>query len=61
MKPWYTSRTLWANAVISIGGISAATGLDLGLTPEVQATIVAGILAVANVILRLLTKTGLTK
>ncbi len=59
MKSWYQSRTIWANAIAGIGAISLALGLDLGLTPDVQSAIVLGVLAVVNVVLRLVTKTGI--
>ncbi len=59
MKPWYESRTIWANAIAGTAAISVAFGFDLGLTPEVQSSIVAGVLAVVNVILRMITKTGI--
>lgn len=58
-KPWYLSKTLWANLLA--GGVVIATvfGLDLGLTPESQAEIVAGVLVIANLILRLVTNRGI--
>lgn len=55
-KSWYESKTMWANLIgggVTIGGVF---GLDLGLTPEVQAQLVAGIMAVVNIVLRLVTK-----
>lgn len=59
-KPFYLSRTLWVNVVAGIAAVSTAFGLDLGLTPEAQTAVVGGILAVANIVLRLVTKTGVT-
>ena len=56
MKRWYTSKTIWANAVAGIAAITGAFGLDLGLTPEAQTQIVVGIMAVVNIALRLITK-----
>jgi len=55
-KPWYASKTLWVNAIAGIAAMAGAFGLDLGLTPETQTSLVAGILAVVNIILRLVTK-----
>lgn len=60
MKPWYTSKTLWVNILTLVAAVSGAFGLDLGLDTETQASIVAGILAVANIILRLVTKDGVS-
>ena len=53
-KSWYLSKTLWVN-LISIGAIiGAAYGLDIDT--ETQAVLATGILAVVNIILRLITK-----
>lgn len=61
VKPWYASKTLWVNGLTIIAAVSGAVGFDLGLTTEVQTQIVVGILAVANVVLRLTTKTAVGK
>ena len=58
MKPWYASKTMWVNIVALLGSVAAATGLDLGLTPEVQGSIVAAIMAVVNIVLRIMTNQG---
>jgi hypothetical protein len=54
-KPWYASKTIWANLVALVAALATAAGLDLGLDTEAQATIVAGVIAVVNVGLRLVT------
>ncbi len=54
-KPWYTSKTLWANILAGIATLSVAFGFDLGLTPETQVTIIGGFMAVLNIVLRLVT------
>jgi len=61
MKPWYASKTLWANLLA--GGVTVATafGLDLGLDAEAQAQVVAGVMVVVNIALRLVTTQGLEK
>lgn len=56
-KPWYLSKTLWTNVV------ALAASLIVGLVdvgPEVQSEIVAGALAVANIVLRLITNKGVS-
>lgn len=54
-KKWYRSRTLWVNLLLFVGvAVAEFTGSDL-LDAEAQAGIITGV----NVILRLLTKTGL--
>lgn len=51
-KPVWKSKTFWVNVLAAIAAVSGAFGLDLGLTPEAQATLVPVILAVVNIILR---------
>lgn len=52
MKKWYASKTLWVNliAVVALG--VQAVKSDWVISPEIQASILAGI----NVLLRLITK-----
>ena len=54
-KPWYTSKTLWANA-IAFAAILVQARAGFIIDAETQ----IGILAVVNVILRLVTKTGIS-
>ena len=56
MKRWYAPKTIWANIIAGIVTLAGLFGLDLGLTPDVQAQIVTGVLAVVNIILRFVTK-----
>jgi len=58
-KKWYESKTIFAQVLGVVATLSAAFGLDLGLDPEAQAAIVAGIWAVVNVFLRFKTKDGI--
>lgn len=57
---WYVSKTLWVNVVAAAATLAGVFKVDLGLTPEVQATVVTTILALVNVGLRLVTKTPVT-
>lgn len=59
-KPWYMSKTMWANIIALVVAVLGGFGIDIGLTPETQVSIVAGIMAVLNVVLRLTTKSGVT-
>ena len=61
MKKWYESRTIWANVVALAATMAGMFGLDLGLTPDTQAQIVVGIVAVVNIVLRLVTHTRIGK
>ena len=58
---WYLSKTLWVNVVSALAALAGVFNFDLGLTPEVQATVVTTVLALANVVLRLTTKTAIVK
>ena len=58
---FYASRTLWINVVATVATLAGVFKIDLGLTPEVQATVVTTILALANIALRLVTKTAIVK
>ena len=60
-KPWYASKTIWANLVAFAATVAVIAGVDLGLTPEVQAEIVAAVLAGVNIVLRLITTQGIGK
>jgi hypothetical protein len=55
-KKWWTSRTLWANTLAVIAGIvQGATG-QAWINAEIQ----VGILALVNMILRVVTKQPLS-
>lgn len=58
---WYLSKTLWVNVVSAVAALAGVFNFDLGLTPEIQATVVTTVLALANVLLRLTTKTAIVK
>jgi hypothetical protein len=57
-KMWYTSKTLWFN-IISVVVVAAMT-LDPKLLGPYEMQVVGEIIAVGNVILRLLTSQPLT-
>jgi len=56
-KPWYASKTIWANVVAFAATVAMVFGVDLpvDLSPEIQGEIVAAIMAVVNIVLRFLT------
>jgi len=58
---FYASKTLWINVVATVATLAGGFKIDLGLTPEVQATVVTTILALVNIALRLVTKTAIVK
>jgi len=61
MTKFYASKTLWINVVATVATLAGVFKIDLGLTPEVQATVVTTILALVNIALRLVTKTAIVK
>ena len=54
-KPWWTSKTLWTNAVMLGVTVGTFFGLELGLDPDAQIAVVGGIMAVVNIALRFVT------
>ena len=60
MKKWYHSKTLWTNAIGVVVIVISTVLSNEEIAQEVM-TAEASILAVINLILRLLTKQGLEK
>jgi hypothetical protein len=56
VKKWWTSKTLWVNAIALAGSIALAT---VGMSSEEWAVIATTVLAVANIVLRLVTGEGI--
>ena len=54
-KPFWASKTLWANVIAFAAVLATTFGLDLGLDGETQLALVGGVMAVVNVVLRLVT------
>jgi hypothetical protein len=48
-KPFWASKTLWINVIAGVATVAGVFKLDLGLTPEVQAEVATGVLAVVNI------------
>ena len=59
-KPWYLSKTLWANGLAGLVTVLGIFGIDLGLAAEQQATIVSAVMVVVNIVLRFVTKEPVT-
>ena len=58
-KPFYLSKTMWANAMVILAAILGSTGV-VDILPGEQSELVAGGLALVNVILRAVTKGPVT-
>lgn len=54
-KEWWKSKTLWVNAITLVGSVVLSLGIT-GLDAAMVAQITTVALAVANVVLRLVTK-----
>lgn len=54
-KRWWESKTLWVNAIAFAALLLQSFGTGFVIAPEEQ----AGILVVLNILLRLVTKTGI--
>lgn len=54
-KPWFRSKTIWANAIAGAVTVAGIFGLDLGLDEAAQAQLVAGVMVVVNLVLRFVT------
>jgi hypothetical protein len=59
-KSIFASRTLWANVIGGAVAIATSFGLDLDIDAEAQTAIVGGIMAVVNIVLRIVTKSPIT-
>lgn len=57
-KPWWASRTIWAN-VVGLGAIVGAR-YGLELTEAAQAEVVAAVMALINIALRFVTDSPVT-
>lgn len=55
-KSWLASKTIWTNLILGAVTVATALGVDVGLDATAQAELVAGIVVVANLILRFVTK-----
>ena len=57
-KRWYTSKTLWVNALIGIGGVLTALTSDKSIDPKVVGYAATGV-GILNMILRMITNKGI--
>ncbi|SFI59753.1 hypothetical protein [Albimonas pacifica] len=51
-KPFWASKSIWAQVVALVATLTTMAGLDLGLTPEVQVAIVSAVQALVGIALR---------
>ena len=57
-KAWWTSKTIWVNAIALGLSIAGATGFQLSETDTAQITTM--VLAAVNIVLRMITKGAVT-
>ncbi len=55
-KKWYMSKTMWTNGLAGLAGIFQGITGEAWMNPEAQ----VGILALINLVLRAVTKTGIS-
>lgn len=60
-KRWWASKIVWVNLVALVATVAPLVGLDMGLDAEKQASIVAGVMAVVNIVLRFVTNKPIGK
>lgn len=56
MKSIFASRTLWANVIALLATVATLMGADVGMDAETQGALLAGVMAVVNIVLRVVTK-----
>ena len=54
-KEWYKSKTMWANILIALAGIATA------IAGELRAGATLTVIGVLNIVLRVVTNTGIKK
>ncbi len=59
-KPFWASKTLWANVVMLTATVGTAFGWDLRLDPQTQVAVVGGVMGVTNLVLRFVTKSAIS-
>ena len=52
-KPFWASRTIWANVLMVAGIVLESTGVTNILDPETQLVVLGAVMGVVNVVLRL--------
>lgn len=58
-KPWWASKTLWANLIALAAAVGGTFGLGI-IDEETSAALVGGVMAVVNIVLRIVTKGPVT-
>lgn len=59
-KVWYKSKTVWVNGLTLIGLVFGLFGIDIGLDDKVKGEIAAGVIAGVNLVLRIMTSSGIS-
>lgn len=60
-KPWWASRTVWANLIAGAWVVARALGFDPGLfDQQTEAELLGAVMVVVNLALRLDTKSAVT-
>jgi len=59
-KPWYKSKTIWANVIVIVVAIGLYLQTQPGVIPDQYAVYFAAFLGVLNIILRFLSDQPIT-
>ncbi len=59
-KVWYKSKTIWVNGLTVVGLMFGLFGIDVGLDESTKNEIAVGVIAVVNLILRIMTSSGIS-
>lgn len=59
-KKWYSSKTMWINALTTIAGILTALNSDKGISPQTVGYLATG-LGIVNMVLRMITDKPIDK
>jgi len=58
-KPWYKSKTIWANALVIVSGLTAAIDQSAPILGNVDPRALF-VIGAANIFLRAITNSGIT-
>ena len=57
-KPFWASKTIWANVIAVVAVLAGSAGFEI--TADLQASIVATVMGITNIVLRFITKTPIS-
>ena len=55
-KPWYASKTIWAQVISVVASVATAAGVHVLENPETQSMVVGVVVAIATIVFRVVSK-----